>query len=96
MCLLTVSQKLGQGILGNVAPCINCTIVYQKHTKSLKSSYGDQRLSQVQVFQWHKDLLEGQEKVEDELCAEGPVTAVTSEDVDSAQDLTVDSGTDGR
>jgi hypothetical protein len=37
----------------------------------------------------------GRKKVEDELCAEGPVTAVTSDDMDSAQDLTVDSGTDG-
>jgi len=72
------------------------SIVCQKPTKSLKSSYGDQHLSQMQVFQWHKDLLEGQEKVEDELCAEGPVTAVTSEDMDSVQDLMVDSGTDGR
>jgi len=38
-------------------------------------------------------LLEGQEKVEDELCAGRPVTARTSEDMGSAQDLMVDSET---
>jgi hypothetical protein len=50
----------------------------------------------VQVFQWHKDSLDGQEKVEDELCAGRPVVAITSEDMDSAQDLMVDSESDSR
>lgn len=50
----------------------------------------------MQVFQWHKDSLEGQEKVEDEVCAGTPVTARTGEDMDSAQDLMVDSEADSR
>jgi hypothetical protein len=88
-----VSQKLEQGILGNVVP-LNFASTAQKSDrniqKSLKSSYGDQGLSQVQVFQWHKDSLEGQEKVEAEQCAGRPAAARTSEDMDSAQDLMVD------
>lgn len=50
----------------------------------------------MQIFQWHKDSLEGQEKVEDELCAGRPVVAITSADMDSAQDMMVDSETDSR
>jgi len=44
-------------------------------------------------FSVAQGLLEGQEKVEDELCAGRPVTARTSEDMGSAQDLMVDSET---
>jgi hypothetical protein len=47
-------------------------------------------------FSVAQGLWKGRKKDEDELCAEGPVTAVTSEDMDIAQDLMVDSGTDGR
>jgi hypothetical protein len=61
-----------------------------------KIPYGDRALPELQVFQWHKDFLEGQETVEYELCAGRPVTKTVSDDVDSAQDLMVDSETDSR
>jgi hypothetical protein len=78
-----------QGISNHAMPLILCllnkstTETYEK----LKRAYGDQSSSQVQVFQWHKDFLEGQDIIEDDLCTGRLVTAMTCENVDSVQDL---------
>jgi len=53
--------------------------------ENLQRAYGEHSLSRVQVFRWHKSLLEGQEQVEDEPRAGRPSTSKMDNNVETVR-----------
>jgi hypothetical protein len=54
------------------------TDTYEK----IQKAFGNDSLSCAQVFQWHKDFVNGQEIVEDELRSRCPASVRASRNVD--------------
>jgi hypothetical protein len=48
----------------------------------LKEVYGDNVMSRMRVFEWHKWFMESREKVEDYKCPGRPSTSKTEENVE--------------
>ena len=55
--------------------------------EQLKKAHGDQALFCAQVFQWHKEFLEGQVRAEDEPCSRRLVTVRMDENVERVRAL---------
>ncbi|XP_033609316.1 protein GVQW3-like [Cryptotermes secundus] len=53
----------------------------------VKTAFGDDCLSEHQVYRWHKSLLEGSEEVGDEARAGRPSTSTTDENVTRVREL---------
>ena len=47
----------------------------------IKTAFGDDCLSECQVYRWHRAFLEGREEVDDEARAGRPSTSTTDENV---------------
>ncbi|PRD35566.1 UNVERIFIED_CONTAM: hypothetical protein NCL1_11223 [Trichonephila clavipes] len=56
----------------------------------IQQAYGRERLSQAQVFRWHKMFKEGRESVEEEPHAGRPSTSRTTENEQSVRHMLLD------
>jgi hypothetical protein len=58
-----------------------------EHVQLLKEVYGDNVMSHMLLFEWHKRFMEGQEEVEDNECPGPPSISKTEENVEEISEI---------